>query len=275
MRIIVCGGGHVGSGIVEYLATDNVDVIVIDNDAHNLARLNDMVDVQTILGQCSHPDVLEAAGAQDADLLIAVTSSDEVNIVTCQVAHTLFQVPLKIAHLRQASYLSPGAAALFGPDKIPLDVVISPEKEVAQAIHHALEVPGAIELMRFSATAYVVCAPCLPHSPLVSTPISHIAALFPTLEISVLCLIRGERLVVPALQEVFQPHDVVYFCIHKKDVHLAMMAFGHEETPLGSVLILGGGMVATPPRPGRPPTPCRAAQQAGVEGTSRRRGGDE
>lgn len=243
MRVVVCGAGLVGQGIVQYLASEDIDVIVVDENRRNLEKLEESVDVQTVHGKASLPTTLSAAGAQDADLLVAVTSSDEINMIACQVAHSLFGVPMKIAHLRDTSYLDPQWSGLFSSHHMPIDVVISPEKEVAHSIRRSLEVPGAVELLPVSGDAYVVCTQCLPGSSLAHTPLSHVSALFSHLDISILGIVREQELLVPGLNDEIAPLDYVYFSVGKNEVHQAMVPFGYEERSLKDVLIMGGGNI--------------------------------
>ena len=149
MNIIVCGAGQVGGSIARQLAGEANDVTVIDNDREIAQRLADTADVRAIVGNASLPDVLEEAGAKTADMVVAVTHSDEVNMVACQVAHSIFDVPEKIARVRHQSYLDPVWADLYSRDHMPIDLIISPEIEVARAIERRLQVPGALDMLPF------------------------------------------------------------------------------------------------------------------------------
>ena len=150
MKVVVCGAGQVGYAIARHLAGEHNDVTVIDQNAQLIQRVNDTLDVQGMVGFASHPDVLERAGVGDAEMLIGVTYADEVNMVACQVAHSLFNVPTKIARVRAQSYLSPLWRDLFSRDHMPIDVIISPEVEVAEAVLRRLHVPGAFDTIPFS-----------------------------------------------------------------------------------------------------------------------------
>ena len=150
MRVIICGAGQVGFQIAKRLASENNDVIVIDKSEQLVAKIGDVLDVRAIAGYASHPEVLQRAGAQDADMLIAATYSDEVNMVACQVAHTMFEVPRKIARVRSQEYLKPTYwRDLFRRDHIPIDVVISPEIEVARVVIRRLGAPSAFDSASF------------------------------------------------------------------------------------------------------------------------------
>src|SRR4028119_91107 len=145
MRVIVCGAGQVGSAIARHLATEGIDVTVIDASPEQARRVDESYDVRGMVGHASHPEVLERAGAQDADMLIAVTRSDEVNMVACQVAYSLFGVRRRIARLRHSGYLERHRGALYAKDQLPIDVIISPEIEVANGIERRLRTPGAFD----------------------------------------------------------------------------------------------------------------------------------
>ena len=133
MKVVICGAGQVGTSIAQHLASENNDVTVIDQDASLVQRISETLDVRSIQGLASQPNILEQAGAKDADMLIAVTFSDEVNMVACQVGHSLFNIPTKIARVRQQEYLKPIWGDLYSRDNMPIDVIISPEREVARA----------------------------------------------------------------------------------------------------------------------------------------------
>ena len=147
MKIIILGAGQVGGSLAAQLASEANDITVVDTDGDRLRDLGDRLDIRTIQGRGSFPTVLRQAGADDADMLAAVTNSDETNMVACQVAYTLFHTPTKIARVREQSYLQPIYANLFSRDHMPIDVIISPEIEVARAVSRRLQVPGAFELI--------------------------------------------------------------------------------------------------------------------------------
>ncbi|MEH6478008.1 MAG: NAD-binding protein, partial [Sneathiella sp.] len=146
MRVIICGAGQVGSNIARQLAREGNEVTVIDQNVDLIRKIGDELDVRGMVGHAAHPEVLEEAGAAEADMLIAVTYSDEVNMIACQVAHSLFDVPKKIARIRSQEYLKPMWSDLYSRDHLPIDVIISPEVEVAHAISRRLKVPGAFDM---------------------------------------------------------------------------------------------------------------------------------
>ena len=150
MRVIICGAGQVGYGIAERLAAEANDVSVIDMSATLVQRIRDTLDVRGFVGHGSHPDVLAAAGADQADMIIAVTLYDEVNMTACQVAHSLFDVPTKIARIRSQSYLHAHYNNLFSREHLPIDVIISPEREVGDVVLRRIASPGATDIVQFA-----------------------------------------------------------------------------------------------------------------------------
>ncbi len=244
MNIIVCGGGQVGSSIARQLAGEANDVTVIDNDPEIAQRLSDTSDMRAIVGNASLPDVLEDAGAKTADMIVAVTYSDEVNMVACQVAHSIFNVPEKIARVRHQSYLDPAWANLYSRDHMPIDLIISPEIEVARAIERRLQVPGSLDMLPFGdGRLRVIGVRCEEGCPIVNTPLRQLTELFPELAITVLAISRNSRFMVPRGDEQMLIGDEVYFVCDSDHVERSMAVFGHEEQEARSVVIVGGGNI--------------------------------
>jgi trk system potassium uptake protein TrkA len=245
MKVIICGAGQVGFNIARYLAVEGNDVVVIDQRPELISKISDTLDVQAILGHASHPNVLEQAGAADADMLIAVTAADEVNMVACQIADALFNIPTKIARVRHQSYLQPmWANRLFSPEHMPIDVIISPEIAVAQAIMRRLQVPGAIDVIPLANDQVrLIGARCTEDTPLVNTPLRQLTVLFPDLNIVIIGIVRQDRAIVPTAEDQMLPGDEVYFVVDVKHVDRAMAAFGHEEEEARRIVIFGGGSI--------------------------------
>jgi trk system potassium uptake protein TrkA len=244
MKVIVCGAGQVGFNIARYLAVEQNDVTVIDQSPDLIRRIGDMLDVQAIVGHASHPDVLEQAGIENADMIIAVTYSDEVNMIACQVAHSLFDVPTKIARVRHQSYLHPIWSNLYSRDHMPIDVIISPEIEVARAVTRRLEVPGAFEMIPLAeGKVKLLGVRCGEDCPIVNTPLRQLTQLFPELNIVVVGITRGDVPIVPSADDQMLPGDEVYFVVDSVQLPRAMAAFGHEETEARRILIGGGGNI--------------------------------
>lgn len=244
MKIIVCGGGQVGFSIIRYLSTHDNDVTVIDYSEEVIHRISRMLDVRGILGFASHPDVLARAGIAEADMIIAVTLSDEVNMISCQIAHSLFNVPLKIARVRSKSYLGLEWPSLYSSDNIPIDLVISPELEVARTISRTLEIPGAFEVIPFAdESIQLVGIRCKGKIPLLNTPLRLLGSLFPELEWSVLFIVRGDAGFIPTGVDQLEEGDEVYLLIPQEKLHYAIGAFGFIEQKSQRLVILGGGNV--------------------------------
>lgn len=244
MRVIVCGAGQVGSNIARHLATENNDVTVIDTSPDLIRKISDSLDVTAFVGHASHPDVLEKAGAKEADMLIAVTFADEVNMVSCQVAHSLFNLPMKIARVRNQSYLEPIWSDLFSRENLPIDVIISPEIEVASAIHNRLSVPGAFEMIPLAGGhVRAVGVRCGGDCPILSTPLRQLTELFPELHMVVVAIVRGGAPFVPSSDEVLEAGDDVYFVADSDHVARALATFGHEMGEAHRHVIIGGGNI--------------------------------
>lgn len=244
MKVIVCGAGQVGSNIARYLASEGNNVTVIDQSAELIQKISDTLDVQAMVGFASHPNVLEQAGAADADMIIAVTLADEVNMVACQVANSLFNVPTKIARVRHQSYLQPIWADLFSRDHLPIDVIISPEIEVARAVARRLQVPGAFDMIPLAdGKVRVVGVVCTESCPIINTPLRQLTGLFPDLNIEVVAIVRNEKPIIPSGDDQMLAGDEVYFVADTNHVGRAMAAFGHEEPEARRVIIIGGGNI--------------------------------
>ncbi|MCR9213597.1 MAG: Trk system potassium transporter TrkA [Proteobacteria bacterium] len=244
MKVIVCGAGQVGSNIARQLARESNDVTLIDQSPDLVRKISDELDVRAMVGHASHPDVLDRAGANDADMLIAVTYSDEVNMVACQIAHSLFDVPKKVARIRSQQYLAPMWAHLFSRENLPIDVITSPEIEVAQAIERRLKVPGAFDTVSFADGLVQVIGVRLDEScPIVNTPLRQLTELFPDLNIVVVAIYRDGKMLIPASDDQMFPGDDVYFAADTNHVARAMPLFGHEEQEARSIVVIGGGNI--------------------------------
>lgn len=244
MKVVICGAGQVGSNIARYLAGENNNVTVIDRSPELIQKLSDTLDVQAIVGHASLPPVLEQAGAGDADMLIAVTLSDEVNMVACQVAHSLFSVPTKIARVRNQAYLAPIWADLFSRENMPIDHIISPEIEVARAISRRLRVPGGFDMIPLADDLVrLIGVHVGENTPIIRTPLRQLTGLFPDLQIEILAIVRNERSFIPDSDDQMLPGDEVYFLAETGHVSRAMAAFGHEEPEARRIVIVGGGNI--------------------------------
>lgn len=244
MKIVICGAGQVGGNLAAFLSSEGNDVTVVDQDPAIIHELNQTQDVRGIVGHASHPDVLEKAGLKTADMIIASTQSDEVNMVTCQIAHTLFNVPKKIARIRAQIYRDPVWGSLFSREHMPIDVVISPENEVARAITERLSVPGAFNVMTFEDDkARIIGVVCDQECSILNTPFQQLETLFPDLKLKIVCIIRDGRAFIPQLDDQIYQGDEVYFVTETDQTTRAMTLFGHETPEARNIVIVGGGNI--------------------------------
>ena len=244
MKVIICGAGQVGWQIARHLSTEANDVTVIDNNAALVRSIIDVLDVRGITGFASYPDVLDSAGARDADMVIAATQSDEVNMVVCQIAHSIFAVPRKIARLRARPYLEAIYSDLYRRDHLPIDVVISPEKEVAEAALRRLALPMAFDSEYFLDGEMQLIGTRLDEGgSALNTPLSQLSELFSTLRAIVVAIRRAGRIYVPDRDDQLYPGDEVYVCAAKDDAGRVMEIFGKSAKSAERFIIIGGGNV--------------------------------
>ena len=244
MRTIVCGAGQVGYNIASYLAREHNNVTVVDIKPDLISKINDELDVNGIVGHASDPEVLKLAGAEDADMIIAVTHHDEVNMVACQVAHSLFNIPKKIARIRHTAYLDPAWSNLFSRAHMPIDVIISPEREVAQNIFERLKTPGTTDTVSLlDGEAYCLSVLCDQNCPILHTPLKQLLNLFPDLDARILLISRAGKHILPDVNNQFFEGDEVTFIVRKEHIERALSVFGHEENEAGSVLVIGAGNI--------------------------------
>jgi trk system potassium uptake protein len=244
MKVIICGAGQVGWQIARHLSGEKNDVTIIDVNADLVRRASDTLDVQGIVGFASYPDVLELAGARDADMIIAATHSDEVNMVTCQVAHSIFGITRKIARLRAQSYLDAIYSDLYQRGHLPIDVVISPEREVAEAALQRLAAPATFDTESFMGGRAQLLGIALDEDcPVINTPLRQLSDLFSTLRAIVVGVRRDERLFAPDPGDQLFPGDQVYVFSHSDDVNRALEIFGKKTKKQERVVIIGGGNV--------------------------------
>ena len=227
MKVIICGAGQVGWQIARHLSGEKNDVTVVDNNPELVRRATDTLDVQGISGFASYPDILERAGARDADMIIAATHSDEVNMVTCQVAHSVFGIRRKIARLRAQSYLDAIYSDLYRRDHLPIDVVISPEKEVAEAALQRLAAPAAFDTESFlEGRAQLLGITIEDDCPVINTPLRQLTDLFSTLRAIVVGIRRDGVLFAPAAGDQIFAGDDCYIFTDTEDMTRTLEIFG-------------------------------------------------
>ncbi len=241
MQIIICGAGQVGRGIAQRLAAEGNAVTVIDLSAELVHAISDDLDVQGIVGHGAHPDVLEQAGAADADMIIAVTHADEVNMMACEVAKAIFNTPTKVARVRAQAYLESRFSELFSRENAAIDVVISPEIAVGDMVLRRLALPGAAEVVYFADGKVVALAVKLDEDcPLLDTPLSQLAELFPDLAAVVTGIERNGKIIVPHTHDQMEAGDIVFVIAERSSARRILTLFGHEE-PAARHIVLGGG----------------------------------
>lgn len=244
MKIIVCGAGQVGTSIAKHLSMEENDVTVIDHSHELINKISDTLDVKSRVGSASHPTVLEEAGASSVDMIIAVTKSDEVNMVACQVAHSLFNVPTKIARIRSQNYLKPEWKHLYRHDHLPIDFIISPERAVAEAVIHRLHVPGALDTIPFAdGKVKVIGMRCTLDCPIINMSLYRIQNKVKEINVSILGVMRGNNFMVLSEEVELLAEDELYFACDTKSVQSAMALFGHEEREARRIIIIGGGNI--------------------------------
>ncbi len=244
MKVIICGAGQVGWQIARHLASEQNDVTVVDNDPELVRRATDSLDVQGVAGFASFPDVLARAGAYDADMVIAATHSDEVNMVTCQVAHSIFGVTRKIARLRASSYLEAIYSDLFKSDRLPIDVVISPEREVAEAAIQRVAAPSAFDTESFfDGRVHLLGIDLDEDCPVLHTPLRQLTELFSTLRAVVVGVRREGRLFVPTAEDQLFSGDQVYVAVQSEDMERTLGIFGKPTYKQERAVIIGAGNV--------------------------------
>ncbi|MBD9565010.1 Trk system potassium transporter TrkA [Pseudomonas sp. PDM09] len=242
MKIIILGAGQVGGSLAEHLASEANDITVVDTDGERLRDLGDRLDIRTVQGRGSLPTILRQAGADDADMLVAVTNSDETNMVACQVAHTLFHTPTKIARVREAAYLT--RAELFDNEAIPVDVLISPEQVVTNYIKRLIQHPGALQVIDFAeGKAQLVAVKAYYGGPLVGQQLRQLREHMPNVETRVAAIFRRDRPILPQGDTVIEADDEVFFIAAKANIRAVMSEMRRLDESYKRIVIAGGGQI--------------------------------
>ena len=245
MKIIICGAGRVGMSIAEHLSTEDNDITVIDSNNDSVQKITDLYDVRGVHGMASHPNILEDAGISDAEMIIAVTESDEVNIIACQISNLVYKTQIKIARIRSREYLNETFVHIFQDGKIPIDHIISPEEEVASALVKQWRTPGAFDVADFcNSTVTMLGILCNQDCPILETPLRQLIDLFPDLNATVMAIIRGPDLIVPRSgDDVLEVNDRIYLACPSNQIERTLAAFGHLEIASRDVTISGAGNI--------------------------------
>jgi len=242
MKIIILGAGQVGSSVAYNLASEDNDITVVDTDSAVLQGLQDKLDLSTITGVASHPGVLRRAGAEDADMIVAVTRSDEVNMVACQVAYTLFHTPTKIARLRSTEFQ--GEPRLFAQEAIPVDVLISPELLVTAYVRRLIEYPGALQVLDFAdGRVRLVGVKAFYGGPLVGHELRTLKEHMPKVDNRVAAIYRQGSAIIPTGDTVIEADDEVFFVAAKENILSVMSELRRLDKPVKRVMLAGGGNI--------------------------------
>ncbi len=244
MRVIISGAGQVGYGIAERLSLEGVEVTVIDKDADLVQRVRDTLDARGVHGHGSHPDILAQAGAEEADMLIAVTQVDEVNMTACQVAHSIFGVTKRVARIRAQTYLNPEWQNLFASDHLPIDVIISPEIEVGDLILQRLSYPGVSEIVTFEDDKIMVVALDVREDcAVIDTPLRQLTDLFPNLQATVMAVRRDGEVKILNSNDSLIVGDQALVAVAKEQIGRVLGLFGCNEEPPKRIIIGGAGNI--------------------------------
>ena len=244
MKIIICGAGHSGVAIAEKLSQIGNEVTVIDSSQKLIKRLANKLDIRGVVGHGAHPDILEEAGAKETEILIAVTPSDEINMMACQIAHSLFEIPKRIARVRDKSYLNPSHQDLFTSVNLPVNIIISPEREVAESVLRRLELPGAIENVPFADNNLKFLGIKIDEKcPIIETKISDLTKRFPDLNTVIVGLLRNGVLTTPQLNDKLIVGDTAYIICPTELAKRNLSIFGKGEEDARRVVLVGGGLI--------------------------------
>jgi len=245
MKIIILGAGQVGAGLAFSLVRENNDITIVDTDESRLRELQDRIDIRSVIGNGSHPRVLIRAGVEDADMVVAVTNSDEVNMIACQIAYTLFNTPTRIARVREAEYLA--HTRLFERQHIPIDLLISPEQLVCDHIKHLIEYPGALQVLDFaSGKAQMVAVRALSDGPLVGQQLRALREHMPAkVDARVVAIFRENEAIIPKGDTIIRRDDLVFFLAAHNDIRTVMRELRRLDDPVKRVLLAGGGNIGS------------------------------
>lgn len=242
MKIIILGAGQVGASVAATLASEANDITVVDCDRQKLRELQDRLDLQVVHGHASHPMVLRRAGAEDADMLLAVTNSDETNMIACQVAYTLFHTPTKIARVRSKDYLS--HTQLFAQEALPIDVLISPEQVVTEYIQRIIEFPGALQVLDFAnGKVRLVAVKAIEGGPLVGNELQTLREHMPGIRTRVAAIFRRGMPIIPKGDTIVEADDEVFFLSARKHTRAMMSELRRVDKPIKRIIIAGGGNI--------------------------------
>ena len=242
MKIIILGAGQVGASVAQNLASEANDITVVDNNSRRVTELQDRLDIRAVVGHAAHPDVLKQAGADDADMIIAVTNSDETNMIACQVAYTLFHTPTKIARVRESEYLK--HEKLFSQESLPIDFRISPEQLVTDYIQRLIEHFGALQVLDFAdRKVQLVAVRAYYGGPLVGHELKDLSVHIPGIQARVAAIFRGGKPIIPEGDTIIEAEDEVFFIAAKDNIRAVMSELRRLDKPAKRVMLAGGGNI--------------------------------
>jgi len=244
MNIIICGAGRVGFTIAKILSEQGHSITIIDQSSDDIQKIDDILDVKSIVGKGTYPSILEKANAADADMIIAVTRNDEINMLICQIAFSIFNVPKKIARIRSQDYLNPKFTKVYNKENLPIDVIISPEIEIAKSLQRKLEAPGSLDNVPFANNKIrlleiLIDANC----PIKDIKLNELTKKYPKLNSNIMGVIRDEKFVLLKKTDVMVKDDKAYVVINASQMKETLTAFGHTEKISNKILIIGGGNI--------------------------------
>ena len=244
MNIIICGAGRVGFTIAKILSEQGHSITVIDQSSEDIQKIDDALDVKSIVGKATYPSILEKANATDADMIIAVTRNDEINMLICQIAFSIFNVPKKIARIRSQDYLNPKFTKVYNKENLPIDVIISPEIEIAKSLQRKLEAPGALDNVPFAGNKIRLIEILINKKcPLIDIKLKELTKKFPKLNANIMGVIREDKFVVLKKNDIMLKDDKAYVIINASQMKDTLNAFGHNEKISNKILIIGGGNI--------------------------------
>ena len=244
MNIIICGAGRVGFTIAKILSEQGHSVTIIDQSSEDIQKIDESLDVKSIVGKATYPSILEKANASEADMIIAVTRNDEINMLICQIAFSIFNVQKKIARIRSQDYLNPKFTKVYNKENLPIDVIISPELEIAKSLQRKLEAPGALDNVQFADNKIRLLEILIDEKcTLKNTKLNDITKKFPKLNANIMGVIRDDKFVVLKKTDIMLVGDRAYVSINAVQMKDTLNAFGHNEKISNKILIIGGGNI--------------------------------
>ena len=244
MNIIICGAGRVGFTIAKLLSEQGHSITVIDQSSEDIQKINDSLDVKAIVGKATYPSILEKANADETDMIIAVTRNDEINMLICQIAYSIFNIPKKIARIRSQDYLNPKFTRVYNKENLPIDVIISPEIEIARSIQRKLEAPGALDSVPFAEKQIRLLEILIKDNcKLIGLKLNELTNKFPNLDANIIAIIREDKSFIPKKTDQIKENDKIYVIINSSQMAETLEAFGHTEKISKKILIIGGGNI--------------------------------